>query len=39
MFNGEIMFHSPFKKDTESEKVVLYIRSERLDTNYCQVQC
>ena len=33
MFNGEIMFHSAFKKDTE--KVVF---SERLDTNYCQIQ-
>ena len=35
MFNGEIMFHSAFEKDTLKGCV---IRSERLDTNYCWVQ-
>ena len=35
MFNGEIMFHSTFEKDTE--KVVL-LDTKGFDTNYCQVQ-
>ena len=33
LFNGEIMFHSAFKKDTE-KIALLKIRSERLDKDY-----
>ena len=36
LFNGEIMFYSAFKKDTE--KFVLLNWSERLDKNYWEVQ-
>ena len=33
--NGEIMFHSAFKKGYWKS---CFIRSERIDTSYCQVQ-
>ena len=35
--DGEIIFHSAFKKDTEMVVFRSAIRSERLETNYCKV--
>ena len=38
LINGEIMFHSAFKKDILKKLFYSVIGSRRLDTNYCQVQ-